>query len=220
MNTHKKAWLAFDTATESASFALKVGDTFWTYEQKGVTTHAEKCLSIIQDLLHKASISLSELEGIIIGRGPGSFTGLRVACAVAKGLAFSDDIPLYPISNLMLLAWQAKQSYANHAVLSLIDARMKQVYWAYYPKNLEQVAEHVSCISDIKLSDKEPVVLAGFNIEAYLPLLPQEIRIETNLACAPDAKSMIQMVELGLVKSVQVDELEPIYVRDQVTHGS
>jgi tRNA threonylcarbamoyladenosine biosynthesis protein TsaB len=214
-----KAWLAFDTSSDLASFALKVGDKIWTHEQQGVYTHAEKCLIIIQELFKEASISLFDLDGIIIGRGPGSFTGLRVACAVAKGLAFAESIPLYPVSNLMCLAWQARQLHPKNSILSLIDARMQQVYWAYYPKDLEAAVEHVSCISEIKLDVGQELILVGYQIEPYLSLISNELASKKRITGFSDAKSMISMVEAGLIKSVSTQDLEPVYVRNQVTHG-
>jgi tRNA threonylcarbamoyladenosine biosynthesis protein TsaB len=215
----EKAYLAFDTSTEIASFALEYGHKVYTATQPGVATHAEKCLSHIDSLLQKANLAIGDLSGIIIGRGPGSFTGLRVACAVAKGLAFVHNIPIFAISNLRLLAWQASQIYPNSPILSVMDARMQQVYWAYYPEVFAEVSEYVTAIEDISLPEYSNGILAGFNIQALGENRPKIMTHFKIIDVKPEALSMIKMVETGHIQAIQAEALEPTYVRDQVTHG-
>lgn len=216
----QKAYLALDTSTEIASFALKLGDKLHTIEQAGVATHAEKCLMHIEHLLQQEHLEISDVSGIVVGRGPGSFTGLRVACAVAKGLAYAKSIPVYPLSNLSLLAWQAAQQRPGCSILSVMDARMQQVYWAYYPTSFTIVSEHVSNINEIQLPDASSVILAGFHIQEVLEQLPADIYYSEYLELTPKANAMIEMVETGNIQAVSAEALEPTYVRDQVTHGS
>ena len=215
----QKAYLAFDTSTDIASFALKYGHQVYTAEQVGVATHAEKCLGHIDNLLQQANITIADLSGIIIGRGPGSFTGLRVACAVAKGLAFVHDTPIYPISNLRLLAWQARQTQ-DSPILSVMDARMQQVYWAYYPHLFADVSEHVTAIADIQFLGPNTGILAGYNIQGMLSELPATLVDFQMMDVKPKANAMIEMVETGKIQAIEAWALEPTYVRDQVTHGS
>ena len=215
----EKAYLAMDTSTEIASFALQYGHQVYTASQPGVATHAEKCLWHIDNLLQQAHLAIGDLYGIILGRGPGSFTGLRVACAVAKGLAFVHNIPIYAISNLRLLAWQASQIYPNSPILSVMDARMQQVYWAYYPQVFDEVSEHVTAIEDIQVNEQSNAVLAGFNLQALdLSALQAKSQFKV-IDLKPEACAMIHMVETGYIQAISAEALEPTYVRDQVTHG-
>jgi tRNA threonylcarbamoyladenosine biosynthesis protein TsaB len=216
----QKAYLALDTSTDIASFALKLGDELYTTEQAGVATHAEKCLTHIETLLQQAGIDLGHLSGMIVGRGPGSFTGLRVACSVVKGLAYGQRVPIYPVSNLGLLAWQASLEAPNYPILSVMDARMQQVYWAYYAKPFAATLEHVSHMHQIKLPDASSVILAGYNIQEMLQQLPTTITYIEYLDLKPKAQEMIRMVETGNIQAISAETLEPTYVRDQVTHGS
>jgi tRNA threonylcarbamoyladenosine biosynthesis protein TsaB len=213
-------WLAFDTATDMASFALKVADKCYVKHVEGVTQHAQMCLPIIDELLQQANIGVQDLSGIILGRGPGSFTGLRVACAVAKGLAWVHQTPIYALSHLEVIAFVAAKRYPAESILSVIDARMQQVYWCFYEKGQALATEHVSCMSNIHLPSGTSVVLAGYKYEDYLHLLPKDIKMIAQLPIRPDAQDMISMVETGNYQAVSAEILEPHYVRNQVTHGS
>ncbi len=211
-------WLAIDTTTQIATYALKVGDKIYQKQQLGATTHAKTILSLITDLMHEAGVQLKDIQGIVVGRGPGSFTGLRVACAVVKGLAFPYDIPIYPVSNLALVAWSVRKKYPSACVLSLIDARMQQVYWAIYEKDVWHAEEHVDCVSKIKAPTKS-FVLAGYHFHEYQALIPSTWSIIAEEHVEPDASMMIEMLASNLIDAVDVAALEPIYVREQITQG-
>jgi tRNA threonylcarbamoyladenosine biosynthesis protein TsaB len=211
------SWLALDTSTDIASFALKHNGQVYSQEQAGVAMHAQTALVHIEHLLQQAEIKLSDLSGIILGQGPGSFTGLRVASSIAKGLVFPWNIPVYPLNNLYHIAYMAKKVYPEYPVLSVMDARMQQVYWAYYPNLSHETVSHVSCMSAIAKTDAKPCVLAGFNYHEYRSLLPHHVVIAHELQLRPSAREMIEMVELGLAQSFLAADIEPVYIRDQVT---
>jgi len=213
------AWLALDTSTDIASFAIKVNNKVYTQELTGMTTHAEKSLPAIDALFNEAGIHLSDMSGVILGQGPGSFTGLRVASSIAKGLAYPRQIPVYMLSNLRVIAWMASQVFPNTAILSVIDARMQQVYWAYYPDVLAEAQEHVSCISEIAVHQTSSVILAGHQFQNYRPMLPSSIKVDAELELRPHASAMIQMVETQKFPAISALAVEPVYIRDQVTHG-
>jgi tRNA threonylcarbamoyladenosine biosynthesis protein TsaB len=189
----------------------------YSQEQAGVVTHAQTALVHIEHLLHQAGIKVSDLTGIILGQGPGSFTGLRVASSIAKGLAFPRNIPVYPVNNLFHIAYMAKKIHPEHPILSVIDARMQQVFWGYYSHLSDETFSHVSCMSAIVKTDAKPCVLAGFNYQEYKSLLPQQVVIAHELQLRPSARGMIEMIELGLVASLLAADIEPVYIRDQVT---
>jgi tRNA threonylcarbamoyladenosine biosynthesis protein TsaB len=126
--------LALDTATSLCSVALVTRDGQVDARVRDVgQRHSEHLLSMIDDLLAARALSLGALDAIGFGAGPGSFTGLRIACGVAQGLAYGIDRPLIPIGNLAALALDAFERAAHlEVVLTAQDARMGEVYWAAY----------------------------------------------------------------------------------------
>lgn len=217
--------LAIDTTTEYASVALFVKGELQSEEQSARQSHARMVLPMIQGLLAQAGWQMSQLDAIVFGRGPGSFTGLRIACSVAKGLAYAHDLPLYPVSSLAAIANEALTKQAetsNQAVLSLIDARMNQLYWAYFSESeVHETTEQVSHASAISLNTDKPLLVAGFNYEPYLQQLSSSIREKVNhyLPIYPKAEAMIRLVLSGAVKRVSAADALPVYVRNQITHG-
>jgi tRNA threonylcarbamoyladenosine biosynthesis protein TsaB len=124
--------LALDTATEACSAALSVdGAVSERYEVIG-RGHAERLLPMVQALLAEAGLALAALDGIAFGRGPGSFTGLRIGAGVTQGLAFGAGLRVAAVSDLAALASRAATLRGERFVLACLDARMAQVYWAAY----------------------------------------------------------------------------------------
>ena len=122
--------LAIDTSTEACSAALHIGGETMARYEFAPRCHAELILPMVDQLLAEAQIKLSGLDAIAFGRGPGSFTGVRIATGVAQGLAFSVGLPLIPVSSLATLA-QSVNGQAEH-IASIIDARMEEVYYGLF----------------------------------------------------------------------------------------
>lgn len=218
--------LAIDTSTERASLALLCNGEMTSSEQPAMRQHAQLILPMIDTLLVDAGISLKQLDGIVFGRGPGSFTGLRIACSVAKGLASAHDLPLFPASTLEAIAsdilLQDSLKGSNHAVLAVIDARMNQLYWACYKEDTHAAEEHVSDVADIDISDDCPLILAGVGYQSYLGQLPLAIssRMVHNAEIYPNGKAMLRLAECGKLTAVSAADALPIYVRNQVVQGA
>lgn len=123
--------LALDTSTEYCSLALFLDGQTDVRDVYAGQRHSEICLPLIEDMLSEAGIALSSLDGIAFGSGPGSFTGLRIACGVAQGLAFAADLPVAPIGTLDALA----HAVPGSRVVACIDARMGQVYHAAFARD-------------------------------------------------------------------------------------
>ncbi len=123
--------LSLDTATQACSIAVSQGDDL-IVESTIVTrqTHSRHLLSLIRDALDRAGFKVSDLDGIVVTRGPGSFTGLRIGISTAKGLAKAHNIPLLGVSYLECLAWQS--GMIDGVVCALMDARRDEVYFALY----------------------------------------------------------------------------------------
>lgn len=215
--------LSIDTSTEIASVALLLGDVISCEVQDSQRTHAQLLLPMIDKLLVNAGLSINQLDGIIFGRGPGSFTGLRIACSVAKGLAYAHDLDLIPVSGLASIAWSARQQLGDVTlpILAVVDARMHEMYWSYFPENQYVAEEHVTAVSHIDISPSNSFVIAGVGIDLYWPEFPDGLKslINSPLCLYPNAADMIRLVQHTDIKPVSVAQAQPVYVRNQVTQG-
>lgn len=123
--------LALDTSTEHCSVALWLDGEVILRETLAGQRHSELVLPMVQAVLAESGLRLQQLDGIAFGAGPGSFTGLRIGCGVAQGLAFGADLPVAAISTLEALA----QGSGGERVIACLDARMSEVYHAIYEKS-------------------------------------------------------------------------------------
>jgi len=215
--------LSIDTSTELASVALLVGDALSRDEQGALKTHAQLVLPMIDRLMVDAGVQMNQLDAIVFGCGPGSFTGLRIACSIAKGLAYAHDLGLIPVSSLGSIAWSARQSgMVDVPVLAVLDARMQEMYWSYFAKNQLVAEERVNPVQAIQVPDEHPIILAGVGIDSYWQDFPQQLKAKvcTKLAVNPCAAAMIQLAQTAALKPICVSKAQPVYVRNQVTHGS
>jgi|ERR1043166_1518945 tRNA threonylcarbamoyladenosine biosynthesis protein TsaB len=126
--------MALDTSTEHCSAALWLDGELTSLERHAGQTHSEILLPMIDRLLGEAEMSLGRLDGIAFGAGPGSFTGLRIGCGVAQGLAFGAGLPVLGIGTLLALA-QAGGAHAGGLALCCMDARMGEIYHAAYRRS-------------------------------------------------------------------------------------
>jgi tRNA threonylcarbamoyladenosine biosynthesis protein TsaB len=224
---HEMKLLAIDCSTERMSVALAQGERRWTHEGGGGAQASAALIPAIMGLLDEAQLSLKELDAIAFGQGPGAFTGLRTACAVAQGLALGAKLRLLPIDSLLMLAHAALSSNPQSSrVLSVLDARMGQVYAAAY----EHGPEGWRCLQVPFLSQPEALVLPsgwqeqGFvlasNAHAIYPdafasnLCPGGVAIEA----WPQAEVMLDLAVLAYARGESVSPAEalPLYVRDKV----
>lgn len=130
--------LAIETSCEHASVALSLDGVVHEHRLEGHVNHSEHLLASINTLLREADLPLVALDGIAFGAGPGAFTGLRLACGVAQGLAMGAGLGVAAISSLAALAMQAENA---DKVFVITDARMGEVYWAAYRVNHDEAVE-------------------------------------------------------------------------------
>ncbi len=124
--------LAIETATQACSAALLVGDALLERFEIAPRGHAQRILAMVEELLAEAGLAPGALDAIAFGRGPGAFTGVRVAASVTQGLAFGAGLPVVPVSTLQALAAGVRRRTGHDAVLAALDARMGEVYWGAY----------------------------------------------------------------------------------------
>jgi len=233
--------LAIDTSTELATVALAIDDVVFSEEQDSMRQHAQFLLPMVERVLTQAQLQLHQLDGIVFGQGPGSFTGLRITCSIAKGLAYAHDLPLFPVSSLAAIANEVYHTELDLTpdtrVLAMIDARMHQVYWGCFGGDGLPVIEQVSAAGDISqnagprpslhntgrlgLGPTKELILAGVGFESYIAQLPQTIQdqILKQRVVFPQARAMIRLVQTGQIQPVSAAAALPMYIRNQVTHG-
>jgi len=219
--------LAIDCSTERMSVALAQGDRRWTHEGGGGAQASAALIPAIMGLLDEAQLSLKELDAIAFGQGPGAFTGLRTACAVAQGLALGAKLRLLPIDSLLMLAHAALSSNPQSSrVLSVLDARMGQVYAAAY----EHGSEGWHCLEAPSLSQPEALVLpSGWQEQGFVlasnahAIYPDAFASNLSqggvaIEAWPQAEVMLDLAALayGRGESVSPAEALPLYVRDKV----
>jgi tRNA threonylcarbamoyladenosine biosynthesis protein TsaB len=192
--------LAIDTATENCSAALLIDGNVRAREVEVDRGHAERILPMVDDLLAEANLSLGDLHAIAFGRGPGSFTGARLAATVTQGLAFGAGLGVVAVSDLQAVAQRVFQATpsgtAPGRVLVCNDARMSEVYWACFERGEDGIArlegeEHVSKPSDVRLPQSwtvaATVTAAGRGFIAYAAAL--QAAVPTVLAQRPSPGS-------------------------------
>jgi tRNA threonylcarbamoyladenosine biosynthesis protein TsaB len=127
--------LAIDTISEMASIALSTGDDLLVDEDYVPQEHTKVILPMIQRQMATAGLSFPQLDAIAFSRGPGSFTGLRICASITQGLALAHDLPVIPVSSLAILAQGSYRLEKKPAVVTCLDARRHEVYWACYKRD-------------------------------------------------------------------------------------
>jgi tRNA threonylcarbamoyladenosine biosynthesis protein TsaB len=221
--------LALDTATEGCSVSLGIGDRSIDRYVELERGHAEQLLPMVDSVLAEGGIALSALDAIAFGRGPGGFTGVRLAASVAQGLAFGAQVGVVPISDLAAVAQRVVQQDSSiRRVLVANDARMKEVYWALFEVDggLTSGAEHVSAPADVLLPLDQGGVwaAAGRGLLAW-PDLAERCRVagaQLHVDLLPRASEVLALARLAASAGQILDPADalPVYVRDRVTQTS
>lgn len=219
--------LALDASTDACSVALSCnGDTTHIFEL-AAKSHTQRLLPMVDEILRSANCSLHDVDAIAFGRGPGSFTGLRICMGVVQGLAFGANLPVVPVSTLQAMA----QGYASEnpqnsiPLLVALDARMDEIYWGLYSAHQSPVLlseEHVMkpaavCEQTIVESlNKQFIAIGpGWHYADLQPIAPEIIVQDAH----PSAQFMLPIAleafNKGEAKSIF--DVQPVYLRDSVS---
>jgi tRNA threonylcarbamoyladenosine biosynthesis protein TsaB len=218
------SFLAFDTSTDVMSIALTDGARVWQHTGPGGARASTTLIPAILALLEEADLALRDLQAIAFGRGPGSFTGLRTACAVAQGLAFGANgsiggtgIPVLPIDTLMAVAEEARQQKDSPHITALLDARMDEMYVQRYACRHGALSPLGNCelIRPDSLVADGDVLYAGNVFDVYQGRLPEGLN---SLACLPTATAMLRLAPRLTANGqcASAAHALPLYVRDKV----
>ena len=207
--------LAFDCSTETLSVAVCHGDQVLAHDAPGGAHASATLIPLILRLLGEAGLALADLDAIAFGRGPGSFTGLRTACAVAQGLGFGAGVALLPVDSLHAVAEEAHHRFGATRIVSVLDARMEQVYAAQYAFDGSAADGAPQLLAPEALVVPPGWVLAGNAFAAYGERLPPAAARHEAL---PTARAMLRLAPglLAAGRAVAAQHAMPLYVRDKV----
>jgi tRNA threonylcarbamoyladenosine biosynthesis protein TsaB len=237
--------LALDTATENCSAALLLDGELRQRAQRLERAHAELILPMVDGLLREAGVRLSELTAIAFGRGPGAFTGVRLAASVAQGLAFGAALPVVPVSDLQALAQRAlDEDRAISRVVACADARMREVYWGCFEPSEDRLArlieaEHVGAPGEVRLPSRwhspeaagpagssaasGPARLAGVGSGfAAFPQMRSQLALAIVLeALLPRAAEIARLAapQVAAGRFFPPEQALPVYLRDDIAQG-
>jgi tRNA threonylcarbamoyladenosine biosynthesis protein TsaB len=215
--------LAFDTATERTHIAVEAHGRVWTHEGAGGARASATFLPDVMALLETARVRVAELGAIAFGRGPGAFTGLRTACAVAQGLAWGARKPVLPIDTLLAIAEDARGDAVELRVWALLDARMGELYAAEYAH--DQTGWRTLAAPMLTTPDRlrqhwdeqAPEVIAGEALARFGAQL--DARGATRVdAAVPRAAGLLKLGRALQARGGAVDAALalPLYLRDKV----
>ncbi|MBU1231754.1 MAG: tRNA (adenosine(37)-N6)-threonylcarbamoyltransferase complex dimerization subunit type 1 TsaB [Proteobacteria bacterium] len=226
MSSERPLILAVDTATSCTSVALTAGDVhsgelLASIILNSKVTHSRRLLSALDWLLIESDVSLSDVDGLAVGLGPGSFTGLRIAMATVKGLAVATGKPLLGVSTLDALALRCT---GEKRVCAVLDARKKEVYTAWYCHDEQGVLRRqggIRALAPELLTEeiKEPVLMVGDGLFAYGPFFKE--RLGPLLSMAPLPLHYPSASSIGFLcceqllrgEIMDLDSAVPLYVR-------
>lgn len=221
--------LAIDASTEACSVALVFQGKVYSRYEFSPQSHSLLLLPMVDEVLNEAGVKLNQLDGLIYGRGPGSFTGVRIGIGVAQGLAFAAELPTIGVSTLQTMAQQAWENHKQDNVIAAIDARMAETYCGIFALDSNGVMQ----------PQKDEVVIAPSLVEQYLmdtkvdtltgvgsawKAYQEPLSALTNVSVNADVEfpTAIAMLAIGEQalrqgKGVSAEHAEPVYLRDTVT---
>jgi tRNA threonylcarbamoyladenosine biosynthesis protein TsaB len=212
--------LAVETSTELCSAALLRGDELFVEEALAESRHSELLVPMIRRLLDRSHLRPADMDGFAFGQGPGSFTGIRIACGIAQGLAFGANRPVVPVPSLLALAEQSNE----RRVIAAFDARMDEAYLAAYARDGDDWSEVIApCLASravLPLLPGRQWVATGSGFAHFEWLREQyrdaiAIRLEGDL---PRAGAIARLARRRLARGLGVapERAAPLYLRDKV----
>jgi tRNA threonylcarbamoyladenosine biosynthesis protein TsaB len=228
--------LALDAATEVCSVALLLQDhaadvRLLVRELPPGPGHSAHILSLVQSVLAEAAVPLTDLDCIAFGRGPGAFTGVRLAASVTQGLAYGAGLPVVPVSNLLAVAQQALDAGPPDSVLVCNDARMREVYWGCARRGASGLAESAGPervgppeTVQLPLQLPRPIHGAGRGF-ALWPSLQQRLGadlVQIHAQLLPRAREIARLAlpQWQAGQGVTAEQAQPVYLRDDVAKPS
>ncbi|MCG8014641.1 MAG: tRNA (adenosine(37)-N6)-threonylcarbamoyltransferase complex dimerization subunit type 1 TsaB [Candidatus Thiodiazotropha sp. 'RUGA'] len=220
--------LAIETATEACSAALLIDDQIELRYEIKPRGHSELILGMMDGLLAEAELSANQLDAMAFGRGPGSFTGVRIATGVIQGAAFAADLPVVPVSTLAALAQRAYREKGEPNLLTAFDARMGELYWAGYRIDSNEIVrlvmdEQVANAQQVHLPLDEEWYGVGSGWGVYGPELGERLGesllgYKADLYCSARDVATLAAADFEAGLAVPAERALPVYLRNEVAH--
>ena len=215
--------LTIDTATEACSVALQYNGKVYTRYEVCPQQHSQKILTMVDEVMQEAGAKMKSLDVLGFGRGPGSFTGVRIATGIIQGLALGAKLPVVGVSTLHAMAQQVISSQSADNVAVAIDARMSEVYFARY-QNINGIAELLGEEQVLPPEQaatqvtEQTSVFAGTGWQAYPALTEVQGEVVVSVTY-PYARHMLPLVERAYEagETMTAESITPVYLRDTVT---
>ncbi|KUJ84986.1 tRNA (adenosine(37)-N6)-threonylcarbamoyltransferase complex dimerization subunit type 1 TsaB [Microbulbifer flavimaris] len=220
--------LALDTTSGACSVALYDDGRITEQFVQAERDHTRRLLPMVDEVLKQAGLELSEVDALAVSRGPGSFTGLRIAISCVQGLAFAADKPVVPVSSLAALAAGARRKHSEWQqapVIAALDARMGQIYWGVYspkapncsllPEAVQDPEQAVYALRESDLPQERYGAGPGWHYPALEQAPVKAVDSEALIHARDIAELAALLWENGV--SVRAEELEPLYLRDEIT---
>lgn len=223
--------LALDSSSDACSVALLQEQTLLGHYELASKSHTQRLLPMVDDLLRSQGLGVKQLDAIAFGRGPGSFTGLRICMGVVQGLAYGAQRPVIPVSTLEAMALQVYRSRPQWQgpVLIALDARMEDVYWAVFQRHAngelqclsgEHVMSPAAVVTHAALASVGALVAAGSGLH-YAPLaaLAASKAVESWLDMHPRAEdiALLAAPRYSAGQAESIDQAQLVYLRDTVS---
>jgi tRNA threonylcarbamoyladenosine biosynthesis protein TsaB len=228
--------LALDSSTEWCSVAVGDGRRWHGRDEHVGQSHSERLLPLARTMLAEAGLALSQLDGIAFGAGPGSFTGIRIGCGVAQGLALGADLPVVAVPTLEALAQEARREHGWDIVVACLDARMREVYAAMYAYTKVATAEVATGIAasrawralmepiaippaTLRLPSNTGELYGAGNGYAAFPSLAMDLgltAVDQRIRPAAQSIGELALPRLSAGDAVAAAQALPLYVRHRV----
>jgi len=220
--------LALETATDACSAALSIDGEISERFEIAPRRHVALLLPFVENLLAGAGLAVGQLDAVAFGRGPGSFTGLRIAAGMAQGIAFGAGLPVVPVSTLAAVAQCCARERGAGAVLAALDARMHEVYFAPFRVGSDGLVtaagEEVVCAPDrVPLPVGADWHAAGDGWASYGEVLRARLGgavVDTMDTARPRAADIARLAPVLLERgeALAAEQAAPVYLRNQVAH--
>lgn len=219
--------LAIDTATEACSVALWDNGDLFAHFEECPREHTQRILPLVKTILDQGNTSLSQLDALAFGRGPGSFTGVRIGIGIAQGLALGAALPMIGVSTLATMAQGAWRKTGATRVLAAIDARMGEVYWAEYTRDEQGVwhgEESEAVLKPEAVSERLKQLsgawaTVGTGWKAWPRMAEGSgLTLSDGEMLLPAAEDMLPLAcqQLAAGQTVAVEAAQPVYLRNEV----
>jgi tRNA threonylcarbamoyladenosine biosynthesis protein TsaB len=217
--------LAVETSTEACSSALFIDGVIVERFELAPQKHTKLILPMIDSLLADAGLTPQQLDALALSRGPGSFTGVRIATSVIQGIAYGADLPVVPVSTLAAIAQDFFDKHNDNVAYVAMDARMEEIFWGVYQRNAEGYAE---LLGEEAVTPAENIIfpeLLGVGVGSGWGVYHQQLLdcLEGLVSgyhseALPRAASIAKLGAWGfsLGQAVDVDQAMPVYLRDKV----